>query len=76
MHISLNYISDIKDFVQIANKFTCCITVSSGPYNVDAKSILGLLSLDLSKPVEVIVFGTDDVRSEVAEAIAKYIIKD
>jgi phosphocarrier protein HPr len=41
--ISLKSINDVKDFVDL----------SSGRYIVDAKSIMGIFSLDLSKPIRV-----------------------
>lgn len=49
--ITLNNIEDVKRFVQIANGFDFEIELSSGRYTVDAKSIMGIFSLDLSKPI-------------------------
>lgn len=55
IHIRLQSISDVKDFVRIANTFPCEVDLSSGRYVVDAKSMMGLLSLDLTKPVTVTI---------------------
>lgn len=76
MLISISLIEDIKDFVQIANNYSCGIIAKSGPYCVDAKSILGLLSLNLSKPIEIIIHGDKIAENDFIEAIAKYIITD
>ena len=50
--IMLNY-NDVKDFVNIVNKYEFEIDLISGRYVVDAKSIMGIFSLDLSKPIRV-----------------------
>lgn len=52
-NISLKSITDVKDFVNIVNKYDFDIDLTSGRYVVDAKSIMGIFSLDLSKPIRV-----------------------
>ncbi|HHV60343.1 MAG TPA: HPr family phosphocarrier protein [Clostridiaceae bacterium] len=52
-YILLKTINDVKDFVNIASKYDFEIDLSSGRYVVDAKSIMGIFSLDLSKPIKV-----------------------
>jgi phosphotransferase system HPr-like phosphotransfer protein len=49
----LKSINDVKDFVNIVNKYDFDVDLSSGRYIVDAKSIMGIFSLDLSKPIKV-----------------------
>lgn len=51
--IILKSIQDVKDFVRIVNDFPFDIDLSSGRYIVDAKSIMGIFSLDLTKPIMV-----------------------
>lgn len=51
--ISLKSINDVKDFVNIVNRYDFDVDLSSGRYIVDAKSIMGIFSLDLSKPIKV-----------------------
>jgi phosphotransferase system HPr-like phosphotransfer protein len=53
LNISLRSITDVKDFVNIVNKYDFDIDLTSGRYVVDAKSIMGIFSLDLSKPIKV-----------------------
>jgi len=58
-NISLRSINDVKDFVNIVNKYDFDVDLTSGRYVVDAKSIMGIFSLDLSKPIKVEVHGDD-----------------
>jgi hypothetical protein len=54
MYISLNKVSDVKSFVNTALSLCGNVTLKSGRYCVDGKSILGIFSLDLSAPLELI----------------------
>jgi phosphotransferase system HPr-like phosphotransfer protein len=45
--------SSVKEFVNIVQKYAYDIDLRSERYVVDAKSILGIFSLDLSKPINV-----------------------
>jgi phosphotransferase system HPr-like phosphotransfer protein len=49
----LKSINDVKDFVNVSNKYDFDIDLTSGRYVVDAKSIMGIFSLDLSKSIKV-----------------------
>jgi phosphotransferase system HPr-like phosphotransfer protein len=50
----LNDIDHVKKFVEVSMMQNFDIELSSGKYMVDAKSIMGIFSLDLTKPVKVI----------------------
>ncbi|NSW91835.1 MAG: HPr family phosphocarrier protein [Firmicutes bacterium] len=71
-NIMLKSINDVKDFVNIVNKYDFDIDLSSGRYVVDAKSIMGIFSLDLSKPIKVEAH-TDDC-DVFCEEIKKYMV--
>lgn len=58
-NIMLNSINDVKNFVNTVNKYDFDVDLTSGRYVVDAKSIMGIFSLDLSKPIKVEVFSED-----------------
>lgn len=58
-NIVLKSINDVKDFVNSVNKYNFDVDLSSGRYVVDAKSIMGIFSLDLSKPIKVEVHSDD-----------------
>ncbi len=71
--VSLQAINDVKDFVNIVMKYDFDIDLVSGRYAVDAKSIMGIFSLDLSKPIQLNAH-TDDAEDFLKE-INKYIVK-
>ena len=58
MEVDLNSIHKINDFVNIVSKYDDNIDLISGRYVVNAKSILGVFSLDLSKPLKVEFYGS------------------
>lgn len=51
--IKLSSIEDVRNFVNIVSKYEIEIDLSSGRYVVDAKSIMGIFSLDLLKPIKL-----------------------
>ena len=51
--ILLNSINDVKKFVNIVSKYDFDVDLISDRYVVDAKSIMGIFSLDLSKAIKV-----------------------
>ena len=58
-NIMLHSINDVKSFVNSVNKYDFDVDLTSGRYVVDAKSIMGIFSLDLSKPIKVEVYTED-----------------
>ena len=57
--ILLSSINDVKSFVNVVTKYDYEIDLISGRYIVDAKSIMGIFSLDLSQPIKVEAHGED-----------------
>lgn len=51
--MNLSSINDVKDFVNTVSRYDFDVDLISGRYIVDAKSIMGIFSLDLSKPIRV-----------------------
>jgi len=68
--ILLRSISDVKEFVNIISKCEYDVDLVSGRYIVDAKSIMGIFSLDLSKPITVNIHCDECV--ELLEEINKF----
>ena len=60
VNIMLNSINDVKDFVALVCTCDFDIDLTSGRYVVDAKSIMGIFSLDLSKPIKLEAHTDDD----------------
>ena len=71
-NILLSSINDIKAFVNIVNKYEFDVDLTSGRYIVDAKSIMGIFSLDLSKPIKVDVHADEEAQKFIDE-IKEYI---
>jgi len=68
--ISLELAQRVKEFVAITQNYACEILLKSGKYVVDAKSILGIFSLDLSQPLIVEVYS--DNCDELLNALKKF----
>ena len=64
--ILLKSIDDVKAFVNLTVRFSYDIDLSSNRYVVDGKSIMGIFSLDLSKPIQVTIHSDecDDLLNE------------
>ncbi|MBQ7131475.1 MAG: HPr family phosphocarrier protein [Oscillospiraceae bacterium] len=52
-NISINSVHAVKQFVETANRYDFDIDLSSGRYSIDGKSIMGIFSLDLEKPIKL-----------------------
>lgn len=73
-NISLSSIETVKKFVNIANKYDFQILLHSDKYIINGKSIMGIFSLDLSKPVRLEV--ESDCTEEFKKDIAPFLISD
>lgn len=74
VQISLNSIDKVKSFVNEISKFNNDFDLVSGRYVIDAKSIMGIFSLDLSKPINLNIHA-DENMAAILEAIKPYIIE-
>lgn len=61
VRISLNSIDKVKSFVNDLAKFDVDFDLVSGRYVIDAKSIMGIFSLDLSKPIDLNIHAENSV---------------
>ena len=69
--INLGSIDKVKSFVNDITKFDSDFDLVSGRYVIDAKSIMGIFSLDLSKPINLNIHGDED-NAEIMDVIKKY----
>ncbi len=69
--ICLKTISDVKQFVDIVSKCTYDIELVNEKYVIDAKSILGIFSLDLSKPIKMVIHSNEC--NELLEELSNFI---
>ncbi|MCR4961465.1 MAG: HPr family phosphocarrier protein [Lachnospiraceae bacterium] len=73
IQISLNSIDRVKSFVNDITKFDYDFDLASGRYVIDAKSIMGIFSLDLSKPIDLNIHAEGDI-TEVLEVLKPYML--
>lgn len=73
VQISLNSIDKVKSFVNDITKYDYDFDLVSGRYVIDAKSIMGIFSLDLSKPINLNIHAEEDLDT-ILETLAPYII--
>ena len=73
--IRLSTIADVRDFVNIVNRTDADIDLISGRYIVDAKSIMGIFSLDLMQPIELSAHTEDEALvAELMENLKPFIV--
>lgn len=73
--ISLNSIEKVKYFVNIITQYDGDFDLSSGRYVIDAKSIMGIFSLDLSKPLKLDIYN-DTIMDELLPLIDEYVTNE
>ena len=71
--ICLNLIDKVKAFVNDITKFDSDFDLVSGRYVIDAKSIMGIFSLDLSKDIDLNIHAEDNIDS-ILETLKPYIV--
>ena len=74
VQISLNSIDKVKAFVNDISKYDFDFDLVSGRYVIDAKSIMGIFSLDLSKPIDLNVHAEGSNLDSVLDTLKPYII--
>lgn len=73
VQVLLNSIDKVKGFVNNVSKFENRFELISGRYSVDAKSIMGIFSLNLTKPICLNIY-TEENADQIIDALACYII--
>ena len=69
--ISLGSIDKVKSFVNDISRFDNDFDLVSGRYVIDAKSIMGIFSLDLSKPIDLNIHSENNI-DEILEVLKQY----
>ena len=72
--ISLNSIDKVKAFVNEVTKYYAEFDLVSGRYVIDAKSIMGIFSLDLSKPIDLNIHSENNI-DEILAKLDEFIVK-
>jgi phosphotransferase system HPr-like phosphotransfer protein len=74
-YVELSSLEQVKGFLTEAVKQEFPIEVTSGSTTADAKSMIGLFSLDLSTPVRVEAYGTAEENEEFVESVQRYVVE-
>ena len=57
--VTLTQVNEVQQFVNLVSRFPFDVDVVSGRYTVNAKSLLGVYSLDLGRPLQVLLYSDD-----------------
>ncbi len=71
----MDSIDKVKNFVSITTKFDAGIDLASGRYTIDAKSIMGIFSINLSKPIRLRIHEGRENADDIINALSEYIKK-
>ena len=74
--ISLNSIDKVKTFVNEINRFEAEFDLVSGRYVIDAKSIMGIFSLDISKPIDLNIHTDGEQLYEILARLESYMVTE
>lgn len=72
--VLLNSMEEIQEFNRIVGQYEYEVDMISGRYVIDGKSLMGILSLDLSRPVTIQMQGTPD--EEFLDKLKKFIVEE
>ncbi len=72
--ILLDSINKVKDFANMINRYQCDADLASGRYTIDAKSIMGIFSLDLQNPLTLTVYEGSDI-DDLEKALTPFLSK-
>lgn len=73
VRVCLDSIDKVKGFVNDISRFNTDFDLISGRYVIDAKSIMGIFSLDLSKPIELTIHESDEI-DEILKVLHPYVV--
>ena len=74
VRVCLDSIDKVKGFVNDISRFNTDFDLISGRYVIDAKSNMGIFSLDLSKPIELTIHESDEI-DEILKALQPYVVE-
>lgn len=75
INIFLGTIKGVKNFVNTVSKLDCDVDIVSGRYVIDAKSIMGIFSINLSEPVMVRIHADGEEAEEAEALLQPFVVK-
>lgn len=74
--VSINSIDKVKTFVHEINQYDAEFDLVSGRYVIDAKSIMAIFSLDISKPIDLNIYADGTLLDEILTKLESYIVTE
>lgn len=75
-NVLISKVNDVKELSAEANKVAFTIDICASHYVIDAKSLMSIFALDLSKPVRVCVHADEDEAADFLKAIKKFVVEE
>ena len=72
--VSLGSIDKVKSFVNDISGFKADFDLTAGRYVIDAKSIMGIFSLDISKPIDLNIYANDEDMENIMAVLKPYLV--
>ena len=72
--VSFDSVSSVKSFVNIVSGYDYDFELVSGNYVLNAKSIMGIFSLDLSKPISLNIHADESGLDAIMETLTQYLV--
>ena len=72
--VSIDSIEKVKEFVTIVNEYPYDFDLVTGRYVINAKSIMGIFSLDISKPLDLNIRDANTQINEILESLKPFIV--
>ena len=74
INVCLGTIERVKDFVNTVSRWCCDVDIATGRYVIDAKSIMGIFSIDLSKPVVLRIYAEGQEAEDAVQEIRRFTV--
>lgn len=71
LFVTFTQINQVQEFVNLTSQYPNDVDLVSGRYTVDAKSLLGIYSLDLRNPLQVVIYGENS--QQLAEKLKPFL---
>ncbi len=72
VYVNINSVEKANKLVSILNRHQGWFDMVEGSYTVDAKSIVGIMTMDLSKPKKLVLIGENN--TEVLQDISEFVV--
>lgn len=72
MKIKMDSVEHVKEFVKTVVKYQNDFDLVNGRYVIDAKSILGIMTMDLKQPIELVIHGNENSQQEIIQELERF----